>query len=407
MSLAVISDLHIGTKARSKDLCPYDYSDAIEDGYIQTFLSFIQKQDLHADYLVIAGDVTHEGQPDEVNLASEVVSRISKAFGIQEERIVFVPGNHDADWEVQKLRDTTGFRESQRYDPLRDPRSIFEGIMTRGHGHICEAPFFSSWEDEKLLVVGYNSSSDDKPGAKLHHGSVIQRDIDLLEDSMSTISANDLRLKVFLVHHHPVQYSAPIPDDPDFSIMVNSENLLALLKKHRFDLLIHGHEHYPHFEIYTSGYDSPIPILCSGSFSAVLDPRWSGVVNNQFHIIRVTERDTEDKCVLGEVESWTYTCGQGWHPSEAHNGIEHKRVFGTYLLKEKLENALRGILEDEFGRSGYVDWVAILEKFPHFRYVPRYQLLSTLDNLALDMSFLRQGELPESMVLLRREENRE
>ncbi|MCK4417785.1 MAG: metallophosphoesterase [Candidatus Latescibacteria bacterium] len=407
MTLAVVSDLHIGNKARAKDLCPYEESEAIEKTYRETFLEFINQQDIRADYLLIPGDVTDGAQPDEVKLASEVISEIAKALNVPLERIVFVPGNHDVDWKALKLKDATGFRHSQRYAPLRDDQWIFEQIMSRGQNHICEKPYFSLWKDGNLLVEGYNSSWDDDPKLALHRGSVNQKHLLILEKELSTISSSSSQVRILLVHHHPVQYSNPIPNDPDFSIMVNAENLLGLLQKYHFDLLIHGHKHNPRFKIYMVDSGFPIAILCSGSFSAVLDPRWSGLVNNQFHMVRIFGRDEESQCVYGEVESWTYVCGHGWRPSESHNGIEHKYPFGTYVLPENLKSTLHLFLKKEFENGQNVEWSAIVSRFPHFQHLPHNLLMGTLDNLASEMGFIRHGDSPGDIILLKLEDDHE
>ena len=336
-----------------------------------------------------------------------MTSEIAKALNVPLKRVIFVPGNHDVDWEVLKLEDTTGLRRAQRYTPIKGSSWIFEQIMSRGSNHICEEPYFSFWEDDNLLVVGYNSSWDDDSELALHQGSVKQDHLLKLEKELSVISSSGSQVRIFLVHHHLRQYSNPIPDDPDLSIMVNAENLLGLLQKYHFDLLVHGHKHSPHFKVHIVDSSFPIAILCSGSFSAVLDPRWSGLVNNQFHIIRISGRDTETQCAYGEVENWTYICGHGWNPSELHNGIEHKHPFGTYLLPERLKSKLRLILEKELRNTRDVEWATVISKFPRFQHLPHKLLTDTLDDLASEMGFIPHGDSPSDMILLRREDDHE
>lgn len=104
LNIAAIGDLHIGRAARALDLCPYeDNGNAPDRDYLGAFDQLLSQYRISADYLLIAGDITDRGQPDEVKLASDVVSRIAKALTVPEERVFLVPGNHDADWEVLKL----------------------------------------------------------------------------------------------------------------------------------------------------------------------------------------------------------------------------------------------------------------------------------------------------------------
>ncbi len=409
LTIAVIGDVHVGREARARDLCPYprarEDERAIDDGYRNRFLEFLRVQHIEADYLAIPGDVSEAAQPAELRLATALIRDISECLSVPMSRVLFVPGNHDVDWSVLSIDDPTGtrFRRTQRYDTLRDPETLFPTVMGGSQGTLLDDPHFVLWQDDALVAVGYNSAWHDEPSEEVHHGLVSERHLEGLDVQLGRLGLMEDKLKLFLVHHHPVPYRNPIPDEPDFSIMTNASSLLRLLAKHRFDLLIHGHQHVPCFSTYIIDSAFPLAILCSGSFSLRLDPRWSGYVNNQFHLVHVEGREDEDHHIFGEVVSWTYLSAHGWVPSERHNGMIHRESFGTYVLPEKVISTLRPFLIECFESRDldYVEWAEIVERFPKYRHLPAGRVVEALDRLGAAVGFRRRGRTPEEIILLR------
>ena len=402
MAIAVLSDLHVGIGARARDLCPEGLkTKAVESGYKDKFIEFLKKQSIRADYLVLPGDISHFAQPVEVQMASQIVLEVAETLKVEPERIVFVPGNHDVDWTVLRVPDSTGVRSKQRYDALRHEKWAFAGIMEKGNPHVLDPPYFSVWEFGDLLAVGYNSSWKDNPKEAIHHGAIDNLHLDALDEDLAKIDMSSSRLRMFLVHHHPIQYSDPVSDPPDFSVMTNAGNLLSLLQKYKFDLLIHGHKHIPKFQTYIVNASSPLAILCSGSFSVLLDTRWSGHVNNQFHMVYVEGRDDQLKHVYGRVESWTYLCGAGWVQSKSHNGIRHYEPFGIYIQPEELKKTLRPILQNKFSNKDFVVWPDILSEVAQLRFLPPERVTDVLNSLSADIGFKLHGELPTDLILLK------
>jgi UDP-2,3-diacylglucosamine pyrophosphatase LpxH len=400
--LAVLSDLHVGIGARAQDLRPDDLSRSLESGYKKKFLAFLRQQSIRADYLILPGDVSHMAGPSEFKLASELVTDVAKQLDVPQKRILFVPGNHDVDWSVLRASDSTGFRKSQRYEPLNHHEWIFCKIMQRGKPGVLEKPHFSLWKFDDILAVGYNSSWDDDPAKSVHHGMISDDHLGELEEQLKKTDLSSPRLRLFLVHHHPIQYSDPVGDPPDFSIMVNAERLLTVLHRYNFDLVIHGHKHKPSFGTYSVSSSSPLVVLCSGSFSALLDTRWSGLVNNQFHLIYVEGRDQELQNAYGRVESWTYLCASGWIPSKSHNGIRHIEPFGTYLQPQELKKTLKPMLQAELHHREYLEWSTIVKSLPRLKYVPPDRAADVLRSLAAELGYVLRGETLEDLILLRR-----
>src|SRR5262249_19667914 len=75
------------------------------------------------DYVVISGDMTHQGSTDGFRRASEFVSLLVERFGISAERFIFVPGNHD----VQELDEVYDWR--LRVTDAEKKRAVQEGKL--------------------------------------------------------------------------------------------------------------------------------------------------------------------------------------------------------------------------------------------------------------------------------------
>jgi predicted phosphodiesterase len=409
ITLAVMSDLHIG-RARAKDLWPHQErtperqrefeTQIIDTNYRQRFLDFVRTEKISADYLVIPGDISNEGQHAELHLASTIIREVADGLGVESGKILYVPGNHDSDWEMMKRVDPTGFYKSIRYIALNDETLVFHEMTTCGEGNMLRDPCFTVWDNSELLVIGYNSSWDDNPFTNPNHGAIKSNHLKELEDFLHRVDLSENRLRLFLVHHHPLNYSDPDPDYSDFSAMTNAENLMALLRTANFDMIIHGHKHWPRFTVDNTNFIFPIVVLCAGSFSAQIYAGWNGKVDNQFHLVNVEGRDADSRHVFGEVLSWTYLASWGWIPSREHNGIIHINPFGSYYQPTEIEKALKPILQRKFDAGETVYWSKLTSDLPHLKHLPPVLKSHVLDSMSLTMGFVCHP-IPGDTLILR------
>lgn len=401
VKLAVISDLHIGKSARSKDLCPHTDSKAIDSDFKSKFTEFLGKNLITADYLVIPGDITDNADPNEFELASSFISDIAAKLKVPSDKIIIVPGNHDVNWALLQVNpsDKSGFYYGLRYAPLASADHIFDEILNRGSHNLLDSPHITIWEYGSAIIVGLNSSWHDNPDVSVHHGLVSNETITELEQVLNSLDLESPRLKIFVLHHHPVAYSDPIAHVPEFSMMTNSPNLLKLLQSKHFDLCIHGHKHVPHFESHSLSSGFPLAILAAGSLSAMLDTRWSGCVNNQFHLIHIKGRDSESKSAYGQVESWTYTSASDWTKSKSHNGIRHLVPFGTYLNPNILSKELELKISSSLATKTFVTWSDITKLNPNYCFLPPDLVINVLDKIKNNVGFDRHGTPPDEIVM--------
>lgn len=397
MRLAVLSDLHVGLGARAKDLCPVPpasarksrdrYNRKDEASYRRVFTDFVRGR-ITADYLVLPGDLTNQATPEEVQLASDFVLEAADAMGVPHNHIVFAPGNHDVDWSVLNSPDSTGVRWGQRYDPIGHKHFVFKTLIDAGAGNVLAPPHFSAWDFPDLLAIAYNSASHDTPMPKedAHHGLADPAHLAAIRAFIDGLGPPTDRVRLFLVHHHLMDFADPIPATPDFSLMTNSAGLLTLLHECHFDIIIHGHTHHPRFEAHSTETYPHLPILCSGSFSVELDTRWAGTVENLFHIISVDGRSGPDNLIKGTVTSWANNRARGWIPSEdTTSGIHHCIPFGSYVMPAALDALLTPFVRDYIATHEHVRWQHVVDRFPELTHLPLKSAEAAFTRLAAEL----------------------
>ncbi|MBR3223077.1 MAG: metallophosphoesterase [Kiritimatiellae bacterium] len=364
MKVAVLSDMHVGMGAKAQDLCPLCLVDkdnqvkyiGKQKDYLGRFLTFLEKENLKADYLLIPGDMTESAHPEEVSLASKVLIGIREQLEVPENKVVYVPGNHDVDWGILDPRDSTKTRWRHRYMALNESQFVFDSINKRGipNGDLLQNNYFNLWEYEDFVVLGYNSASTDKKGEKVHHGDIVIDHVKAMENVLKNMNFyNDRRIKVCLIHHHLRNYPLPTPIDYDPSTANNGECLIDLLLDYNFDLIVHGHRHHSFLDT-----RKDIPILCAGSFSATIGSYWEGLVFNQFHLIDMTKADLHTKA-RGVVYSWLNNAS-GWHRSfmiEDGCIVDYKSPFGLSLKRHQaVSEKLKTFLSKELDCSNVISW---------------------------------------------------
>jgi 3',5'-cyclic AMP phosphodiesterase CpdA len=398
LSIAVISDIHVGPHARSDDLTP-GTSDALrKERFLERFGEHVKNHDLKADYLIVSGDITSRAEAAEFKHASDVVLNVAGHLGVDEDRIFFVPGNHDVDWSVLAAAtnaEQQEFRWTQRYAPITAQPTMFSRRGSGATGSLFQEPYAAVWSTGDLLVAGVNSAWHDCPTAVTHNGKAAQASLDWLDKELSKHARGDAGLRVFVVHHHPIQYSAPYPDTDDFSIMTNAENLLGLLRTHKFDVLVHGHKHVPRFSTQLVQSDYPLHVLGAGSFCAELGSVYSGSVTNQFHLIHVHGRLGPGSRVVGFLESWAFLGPNGWlESSHRHNGIHDRMGFGYYLSSVDVEHEVFTIAQAKLGEKDYLRWSDLAKEVPGLSYVPP----TTVRDVLLTVSTKLKAELVGSSI---------
>jgi 3',5'-cyclic-AMP phosphodiesterase len=238
MLIAQLSDVHVGGARYREEL-------------LRTAIEEINAAE--PDFVVIAGDLTDDGYPDQYPLAEQELAAIAAP------QIVRVPGNHDARNVGYLLyEDTFGTRDSQ----LR---------------------FESAGLD--VALVGVDSSKPD-----IDEGEIGREHYGWIEEGF----APDVDLRVFVCHHHLM----PVPGTGrERNQVLDAGDVLALLRRSSVDLVLSGHRHVPYVWPLAG-----ILIVHSGTVSTL---RTRGFPHPAYNLLRIEEgRIAVELCVPGG-ERWS------------------------------------------------------------------------------------------------------
>jgi 3',5'-cyclic-AMP phosphodiesterase len=236
--IAQLSDVHVGGSRYREEL-------------LRTAIEEINAAE--PDLIVIAGDLTDDGYPDQYPLAQKELGALAAS------QIVRVPGNHDARNVGYVLyEDTFG---------ARDTRLRFE----------CAGL--------DVALVGVDSSKPD-----IDEGEIGREHYRWIEEGF----ADDTDLRVFVCHHHLM----PVPGTGrERNQVLDAGDVLALLRLCSVDLVLSGHRHVP--------YVWPLAgmvLVHSGTVSTL---RTRGFLHPAYNLVRVEDgRISVELCVPGG-ERWS------------------------------------------------------------------------------------------------------
>ncbi|MDA9468407.1 metallophosphoesterase family protein [Bradyrhizobium sp. CCBAU 53415] len=201
------------------------------------------------DHIAVTGDL--------VNLALE--AEFAPALHWLEsvgppERVTAIPGNHDAYVRA------TSHRFGETFAPYLagdDGRIGFPSVRRRG----------------PLALISLSTAVPTLP--LMATGTLGPDQLASLEGVLERLAAEDV-FRVLLVHH-------PLKSDARHKRMTDAPALLAVLKRHGVELILHGHDHI-HSTVWFEGPNGNIPALGVPSASALAHGRYPAAAYNLFTI---------------------------------------------------------------------------------------------------------------------------
>jgi 3',5'-cyclic AMP phosphodiesterase CpdA len=213
--------------------------------------------DMHGhapDHIAITGDF--------VNLALEAEFEPARtwleAVGTPD-RISIVPGNHDAYVRATRHRFAETLGHYVGDDDAANSNGTFPSLRRRG----------------PLALIGVSSAVPTAP--LMATGWLGRGQIEALERLLQSLSTEQL-FRVLLIHH-------PLRSGARAKRLTDSNKLLALLKRHGVELVLHGHDHV-HSTMWIDGPDRAIPAIGVPSASALAHGRYPAAAYNLFSIER-------------------------------------------------------------------------------------------------------------------------
>jgi 3',5'-cyclic AMP phosphodiesterase CpdA len=212
------------------------------------------------DHIAITGDLVN------ISLAAEFAPARAWLQSVgPPERVTVVPGNHDAYVRAMQNRSAEIW-----------------GDYLRGDGALTADPITFPFLRRRgpLTLIGVSSAVPTPP--LMATGWLGQAQRDALDAILAQLSAEQA-FRVLLIHH-------PLRSDKGsrHKRLTDSDELLALLKRHGVELILHGHDHV-HSTMWFDGPKGRIPAIGVPSASAIAHGRVPAAAYNLFAI----ERDGE------------------------------------------------------------------------------------------------------------------
>ncbi len=206
------------------------------------------------DHIAITGDLVNLALPDEFTQARAWLASVGPPNDV-----TVVPGNHDA-----------------YVRPTKKQMSEWEEYM-RGDGASAEAPLAFPFLRRRgpLTLIGVSSSVPTAPF--MATGWLGRNQLDVLDRGFSQL-ADDPNFRVLLIHH-------PLSSKSQYKRLTDADALLALVKRHRVDLILHGHDHI-HSTMWFEGPHGRVPAVGVPSASAVAHRHYPAAAYNLFSITR-------------------------------------------------------------------------------------------------------------------------
>lgn len=201
------------------------------------------------DHVAVTGDL--------VNLALEAEFAPARAWldGVgPPDRVTTIPGNHDAYVRATFQRFGETFAPYLAGD---DGRIDFPSLRRRG----------------PLALISLSTAVPTPP--LMATGTLGRDQLAALEQILERLATQDV-FRVLLVHH-------PLKSNSRQKRMTDSADLLALLKRHGVELILHGHDHI-HSTMWFEGPNGNIPAIGVPSASALAHGHTPAAAYNLFRI---------------------------------------------------------------------------------------------------------------------------
>jgi 3',5'-cyclic AMP phosphodiesterase CpdA len=205
------------------------------------------------DHIAVTGDL--------VNLALEAEFAPAQRWltSVGEPHLVTaIPGNHDAYVRRTQHRFVEAFGEYLAGDEASG-NSSFPFVRRRG----------------PITLIGLSSAVPTAPF--MATGTLGRAQIEALEQVLTALSTEEA-FRVLLVHH-------PLQSDSRPKRLTDSARLLALLRKHGVELILHGHDHV-HSTMWFEGPGGKIPSIGVPAASALARGRHPAAAYNLYAIER-------------------------------------------------------------------------------------------------------------------------
>jgi len=206
------------------------------------------------DHIAVTGDLVNLALPAEFAPAQAWLQSVG-----QPDRVTAIPGNHDAYVRATRHHFVESFGDYLRGDEPPVQGTAFPFLRRRG----------------SVALIGLSSAVPTAPF--MATGTLGSAQIAALERILVSLSTEQV-FRVLLVHH-------PLRSDSRPKRLTDSARLIALLREHGVELILHGHDHI-HSTMWFDGPDGKIPSIGVPAASALARGRHPAAAYNLYAIER-------------------------------------------------------------------------------------------------------------------------
>lgn len=292
-----LSDLHFGPHGR------FSGEDAEHLGVEFHLALAAAQQEMglarQVDLVIVTGDIAEAGKRSELMSGCRFLTAVAGGLGLPASRFVFVPGNHDINWDAciageAQLRMEEALTEERLRSRLNEVKlGFYLDFLKRFYNvtdlsQVAEPLGFGAYlyryPQLRLAVAAINSCEKESHRKDDHVGCV---GIDQAEALGAALGRADLAswLKVLAVHHNPVATIRANLDawreflleqgaldaslleryESDAIGFQGSERLRAVAENARVQLVLHGHHHAQDHQVWPWRRHGSAHLLSAGS----------------------------------------------------------------------------------------------------------------------------------------------
>jgi 3',5'-cyclic AMP phosphodiesterase CpdA len=194
--------------------------------------------DYQSDQLLVTGDLTHIGLPEEFEQALTWLQTLGTP-----QQVAVIPGNHDATVKAPR-QSTLSLWDDYLASDENSTGQVFPSLRIRG----------------QLAFIGLSSACPSPP--LMACGTVDKQQLERLPEMLRSAREQGL-FRVVYVHH------SPIPGTEKWrKRMTNAHALQEIIKTHGAELMLHGHGHRGYSREIETSWGS-VPVLAVPSASAL------------------------------------------------------------------------------------------------------------------------------------------
>lgn len=213
--------------------------------------------DLHTqtpNQIAVTGDLVNFAMEAEFPLALAWLKTVGPP-----DRVTAIPGNHDAYVRQTRLHFAKSFADYFSGDENAGGAPSFPSLRRRG----------------PLALISLSSAVPTAPF--MATGRIGPEQLAALERLLETLSTEQV-FRVLLVHH-------PLRSTNRMKWLTDAADLIALLKRHGVELILHGHDHV-HSTVWIDGPERQIPVVGVPSASSIAHGHYPAAAYNLFAIAR-------------------------------------------------------------------------------------------------------------------------